>query len=151
MEIKDWIILIVPIIFNGFCLVIFEKYIEQRFNKINQREAILVNQRNIFLGKLEMVQKNFYLLLQGLQADAPNSSDLADDFCHSLYELCFCTLSVSPLLDKEKDIVYKIAEKYNSFVEIAKTRTDGYYTLIQQTEAERLIREIEELLKALRT
>lgn len=56
MELKDWIIMLVPIILNGVCLFIFQLLFKRKFEKMEKKTEY----RHVILKEFLEILKNFY-------------------------------------------------------------------------------------------
>jgi len=62
METKDWIMLIIPIVANGFVIFIFQKLFEKRLKEITKRQDIRDKVLYTFWEKLQSLNDSFIQL-----------------------------------------------------------------------------------------
>lgn len=118
METKDWITMLVPIIFNGIFLVIFEKILEVKANKKVAKESKKqLVKAEYFRLLIESKQKfiDMTLSMNGI-AKEKEVKDAMNNFCESLNLLHKYTTCYEPILIREKIGVDKIMNLYRQLI-----------------------------------
>ena len=59
MEAKDWILLFVPIVVNGFIIYIFQKIVSTKFERLNKKQGLRDEAILLFWRKLQNLNTVF--------------------------------------------------------------------------------------------
>lgn len=125
MDSKDWITLIIPILFNGVLLAILNKILENRIEKQSRKEF----KRNLVIekyGKLLIdLQEKYIFMLKAL--DGINGEELVklqmNNFCDSLQTLYEFEQVYAVVLSKQTPFIEKIFRDYDAILNEIRART----------------------------
>jgi len=80
MEIKDWVIMLVPIAINGICLFIFQQIVKRRFSRMEKATEYRQGVLKEFLGMLKEFYEKFWTIRNSDNAGACGDSDFSDSW-----------------------------------------------------------------------
>ncbi len=118
MEVKDWILLFVPIIANGVLLYIIQSYFNQKMKQNEHKNEIKQNINNAFFTMLIDSKANFRNLGHCLN-DSPKDTEL---FNQNLRKL---NIGIRKTLDYYNDYTFYLKD-YSHLVNRLETTFDDY-------------------------
>lgn len=118
METKDWILLIVPIVFDGLLLFCIQRIIDGKFKKIEEVRNRRNRTEEKFYSVFEIVKENFVKMCSTMrsQASGDEIENSMNTFCNSLNVLYGVCQSNNYVLEKHSTIVKEIMQKYADMI-----------------------------------
>ena len=118
MDSKDWITLIIPILFNGVLVAILNKILEKRIERQNSKEF----KRNLVMEKygkllIDLQEKYIYMLkaIEGIYAEHLIKLKM-NDFCGSLQRLYEFEKVYAIILSTQTPFIEKIFRDYEAIL-----------------------------------
>lgn len=125
MDSKDWITLIIPILFNGVLVAILNKILEKRVQRQNSKEF----KRNLVIEKygkllIDLQEKYIFMLkvLDGAHREAEIKLHM-NNFCDSLQRLYEFEEVYAVILSTQTPFIEKIFCDYEAILNEIRSRT----------------------------
>lgn len=118
MEIKDWIMLMVPIVFDGIILVVFGKYYEKRLERKNEKERKIKKIEDGFYDLLIQTRSCFYEMKSKMVINVSQEKlkYAMNQFCFSCDELHKYIIEYDFILHQYDIIVKDIITNYSDMI-----------------------------------